>query len=399
MPTDMAAYTTSDLRHINYSFDPKNSDNSCLRLVSELSSIWKDAKREQIIIKPFTDGITNILIKVRHEWPGRSQADADREAVLVRVYGNGTDTMIDRTKELRVHELLAAEGLASPILATFENGFMYGFIPGEPCTARDFHNADISRAIARRLGEWHGSLPISVLAATKASEQEALNLSQSIPNIWSNARKWIDLLPASTTELREHNEMFKKELTWLLELLGNTPGLDGKHLVFSHTDLLCANVILEEGPATSSAERSVTFIDYEYATAAPPAFDIANVFAEWAGPDGELSWMPSQTQRFDFIREYVQSFRTHSGVHDREMSVQSAVEKLYQQVDLFRGLPGFYWGIWGLIQASISNIDFDYVSYAERRHSEYWGWKAEHDGSRVRNGLEATGRERAWARE
>jgi ethanolamine kinase len=108
--------------------------------------------------------------------------------------------------------------------------------------------------------------------------------------------------------------------------------------------------------------------------------------------------MPSQSQRLDFIKYYVDAFRRCSDVHEHTASSEQAVEQLYQQVDLFRGLPGYYWGIWGLIQASISDIDFDFAAYAERRHSEYWGWKAEYDGSRVREGLEATVREQAWAR-
>ena len=397
----MAAGILSDLQHINHSFDPKDVENSCLRLVAVVSPEWKSARREHITLKPFTDGITNILIKVGQLWPGRSEEDADREAVLVRVYGNGTDMMIDRAKELRVHKLLAAQELASPLLATFENGFIYGFITGEPCTPQDFHDAHTSRAIARRLGQWHGSLPISALVSWSASEEETSDLTRKVPNIWSNGRKWIDLLPDNTTELKERNEVFRRELTWLLEVLGNIPGLDDQDLVFSHTDLLCGNVILENQDAskeTNLTELSVTFIDYEYATSAPAAFDIANVFAEWAGPEGELSWMPSQAQRLDFIKQYVKSFRKHSRIHESSMNVQRTVEELYQQVDLFRGLPGFYWGIWGLIQASISDIDFDYVAYAERRHSEYWGWKAEYDGTRVRDGLEASVREKAWAK-
>ena len=40
------------------------------------------------------------------------------------------------------------------------------------------------------------------------------------------------------------------------------------------------------------------------------------------------------------------------------------------QVDRFRGAPGFYWGIWALIQATISQIDFDYAGYAEIRLGE-----------------------------
>jgi len=63
------------------------------------------------------------------------------------------------------------------------------------------------------------------------------------------------------------------------------------------------------------------------------------------------------------------------------------------------GVPGFYWGIWALIQATISQIDFDYASYADLRLGEYWGWKAELDGSRKGEGREAPLRERRWAEE
>jgi len=69
------------------------------------------------------------------------------------------------------------------------------------------------------------------------------------------------------------------------------------------------------------------------------------------------------------------------------------------EVDAFRGMPGLYWGIWALIQATISEIDFDYASYAEVRLAEYWSWKAETDGTRERNGQEMSVREKRLAQE
>jgi ethanolamine kinase len=69
---------------------------------------------------------------------------------------------------------------------------------------------------------------------------------------------------------------------------------------------------------------------------------------------------------------------------------------LFKQVDEFRGLPGLYWGIWALIQARISHIDFDYSSYAEIRLGEYWAWREEVDGTR--KGAMCL-RERRWAQE
>ena len=56
-------------------------------------------------------------------------------------------------------------------------------------------------------------------------------------------------------------------------------------------------------------------------------------------------------------------------------------------------------GVWALIQAQISQIDFDYADYAEQRLGEYWAWKREVDGSRAKAGEEVPLREKRWAQE
>jgi len=52
-------------------------------------------------------------------------------------------------------------------------------------------------------------------------------------------------------------------------------------------------------------------------------------------------------------------------------------------------------GIWALIQAVISQIDFDYAAYAEIRLSEYWTWKK--SLTEVIPFSEMTEREQRWA--
>jgi ethanolamine kinase len=167
--------------------------------------------------------------------------------------------------------------------------------------------------------------------------------------------------------------------------------------------LLSGNVIVQpkkEGATSTGGEEIVSFIDYEYATPSPAAFDIANHFAEWGGFDCEHHLLPAKSQRQDFIREYIQSyfsFQTEKDNSDVDLKVEA--QKLFEEVDMWRGIPGFYWGIWALIQATISQIDFDYASYAEVRLGEYWAWRAEGDGSRAASGMEIPVRERRWAEE
>lgn len=147
------------------------------------------------------------------------------------------------------------------------------------------------------------------------------------------------------------------------------------------------------------APEVVSFIDYEYATPSPAAFDIANHFAEWGGFDCDFNFLPTKYQRLDFIRRYIQSYFAHLGQKKTEKELEVESQTLFAEVDVFRGIPGFYWGIWALIQATISQIDFDYASYAEIRLGEYYAWRAESDGSRASSQEEMPLRESRWAQE
>lgn len=141
---------------------------------------------------------------------------------------------------------------------------------------------------------------------------------------------------------------------------------------------------------------SVSFIDYEYATPSPAAFDISNHFAEWVGYDCDYAAIPRRGQRLAFVREYIETYAKLTG---GSMDVEEETQKLMEEVEVFRGVPGFYWGIWSIIQSTISKIDFDYASYAELRLGEYWACRGEQDGSRVAAGKEVPLREQTWASE
>jgi ethanolamine kinase len=219
--------------------------------------------------------------------------------------------------------------------------------------------------------------------------------------VWTTMQRWILALPTSTTAQSNRREQLMRELESLTKLLGDTPGVGGANpFIFAHCDLLSGNVIIEPSSSSASASRrssasngsdepetaaTVSFIDYEYATPAPASFDIANHFAEWGGFDCDYSAMPTRSTRRAFLHEYLRSF----SAHQNRTYKAAELEELFEQVDRFRGVPGFYWGIWALIQAQISLIDFDYASYAEVRLEEYRAWK---EGK-------GTEREKRWAQE
>jgi ethanolamine kinase len=164
---------------------------------------------------------------------------------------------------------------------------------------------------------------------------------------------------------------------------------------------LSGNIIVQPHSTETKALEieTVSFIDYEYATPSPAAFDIANHFAEWGGFDCDFTVLPTRKQRRDFIQEYIRSYFLHKHVQITPETEEAEAIQLFNEVDIFRGVPGFYWGIWALIQAKISQIDFDYAAYAEIRLGEYWAWREEVEGNSTMAGKGIALREKRWAQE
>ncbi|KAK7969917.1 ethanolamine kinase [Apiospora saccharicola] len=393
---------------IDLSYDPKDADASALRLVTALRPDWAEPSAK-VEFKRFTDGITNTLLKAVNKREGASKEDIDIEAILLRAYGHGTDVLIDRQRETQNHELLMQHGLAPELLARFSNGMMYRYLRGTVTTPKDLREPRVYLAVARRLAQWHATMPcVHSASATSNGETGSKNGTSSgmvapnkpPPNVWTVMQKWLHALPHETEAEQTRQKSLQEELHWLIKELSQRPGLGEYGLVFAHCDLLSGNVIIEPKAAGSpDMEDSVAFIDYEYATPSPAAFDLANHFAEWGGFDCDFTVLPTRSQRREFIAEYIRAYFAQLPSGPADVDVDSEIDKMCQEVDAFRGLPGFYWGIWALIQATISQIDFDYASYAEIRLGEYWAWKAEHTGQRKAKGEDLPVRERRWAEE
>ncbi|KAG5299331.1 ethanolamine kinase [Histoplasma capsulatum G186AR] len=414
----------ASLRYIPLSYNQADSQASALRLVLTLNPHWEHSEGDIEFIR-FTDGITNTLLKIIKRVPGLSDEQVDNDAVLMRAYGNHTEILIDRERETRSHALLAERGLAPPLLARFQNGLLYRFIRGKVTSPDDLNNPRIFKAIARRLAQWHAVLPINEISPTSSPQERQETTSPARPTLtptastevdditpvkirhagtsfWSVLQKWILALPVSTEQERLRRRKLQKEFERIVAEFDDDKGLGKGGLVFAHCDLLSANVIVlprgvDSTPANATEDETVNFIDYEYATPSPAAFDIANHFAEWAGYDCDFNKIPTQSVRKEFLTEYVKSYAEHSTLSGANQ--KDVVEKLFKDVDRFRGIPGFYWGVWALIQATISQIDFDYASYAELRLGEYWAWRREIDGTRSQAGEEMPLRERRWAQE
>lgn len=239
------------VRFIPLTYDSQDSHQSALKLILTLVPEW-GSDDSNIDFVRFTDGITNTLLKAVNRRPGMSKLDVDREAILLRAYGSGTAILIDREREAENHELLMKYNLAPELLARFKNGMMYRYICGTPAHHQDLSDPLILTAIARRMAQWHATVPClpdhhktaysngasaaGVSNGTSGAEngEDHKSRQQMIdnaapgkppPNVWTTMQKWILALPTDTEAQRERQALLQRELVGLIEKLSQRPGL------------------------------------------------------------------------------------------------------------------------------------------------------------------------------
>jgi len=241
----------SHIRFIPLSYDSSNSRESALRLVLSVRPDWSDSTSTIEFVR-FTDGITNTLLKAINKLPGLSKDDVDRDAILLRAYGHGTDLIIDRHRETQNHELLMRYGLAPELLARFQNGMMYRFIRGNVTHPEDLRKPAIYKAVARRLAEWHAIVPCipgrtghhsrqnsrsDVVSVTSEDELQrkidGVAPGKPPPNVWTVMQKWIFALPTETEAQRARQAELQREFEGLVAELSQRPGLGENGVCFN----------------------------------------------------------------------------------------------------------------------------------------------------------------------
>lgn len=278
-----------------------------LRLIRELRPHWKP---EQVRTKRFKDGITNKLLACYVE-------EDMRDCVLVRVYGERTELLVDRENEVRNFQLLRAHGCAPKLYCTFQNGLCYEYVQGVALGPEHIREPQLFRLIALEMAKIHtihanGSLPK--------------------PTLWHKMHRYFTLVkdeisPSLSADVPKV-EVLEQELAWLKEHLSQ---LDSP-VVFCHNDLLCKNIIYD-------SDKGVNVVDY--------------------------SRYPARETQVQWLRYYLEA-QKGTAASPRE------VERLYAQVNKFALASHFFWALWALIQNQYSTISFDFLRYAVIRFNQYF---------------------------
>jgi thiamine kinase-like enzyme len=249
-------------------------------------------------------GITNHNLKV----------DVDGELFVLRVVGKDTDLLgIDRGVELAATEAAAAVGVGPEVVAFVEpEGWLVTrFIEGETPSLERMREPEMLVRVADSLRAFHGGAPIpgrfDSFRVVEAYRDTALARGGTIPEayVWAQA-------------IAERIERERGDV----------------ELEPCHNDLLNANFLDGGG--------RLRIVDWEYAGMGDVFFDLANF---------SINHELGQKEREALLLAYSGELR---GAEVRSL-------------ELMRFMSDFREAMWGVVQAAVSELDFDFAEYS-REH-------------------------------
>ena len=130
--------------------------------------------------KVFDAGITNALFAIFEADKGLKASGDD--VVLLRVNGNRTEDLIDRTDELISFVTLHRNKLSPPVYAQLKNGLCYGFISGNHLSAAELRDPVLLTHTSRIMAKFH-----SIKIPHAFQERE--------PLVWYKTNQWLKIVP------------------------------------------------------------------------------------------------------------------------------------------------------------------------------------------------------------
>ncbi|KAG9139923.1 hypothetical protein Leryth_022873 [Lithospermum erythrorhizon] len=309
-----------------------------MKLLVSLAETWGDViDMGNLKVEQLKGAMTNEVFKI--SWPMKNQDS--RRTVLVRLYGEGVELFFNRDEEIQTFECMSKHGYGPRLLGHFPGGRVEEFIHARTLSADDLRDSALSALIANKMREFH-------------------KLDMAGPKhigLWDRMRNWLTEAKRLCSE--EHlKEFCLDELDNELKKLENEFKVK-QEIGFCHNDLQYGNIMINENT------RSITLIDYEYASYNPVAYDIANHFCEMTADYHtetphilDYNKYPGLEERLQFVRAYL----SHAG----HKPTESEVEQLANETEKYALASHLFWGLWGVISEHVNSIDFDLSESSKR---------------------------------
>lgn len=234
---------------------------------------------------------------------------------FAKVVGPGTEAFIDR-KVAHEAAVLASDLGIGPSLIGYveEDDFeVYEFLEGYRCfTIADMTDSDLAGTVMNCYAKMHAA---PALSGSNPWDQQIESLVDQIEAVGADR-------PGDLTDL-----------LWQKERARQAIGHSGILSVPCYNDGYVTNYMRNDG-------SDVRIIDWEYGANNDPYWDLATYFFE--------SFADRSTQK-----RLLCIYNSEAGAN--EMA----------RIDLFVPLVCLKWGLWASLQSSVSQIDFDYLKYAD----------------------------------
>ncbi|XP_031420518.1 choline/ethanolamine kinase isoform X2 [Clupea harengus] len=326
-----------------------------------LSGSWKTISEEDFEISIVSGGLSNLLYKC--SLPDHVRPVGDEPArVLLRIYGailQGVDSLV---LESVMFAILAERTLGPRLFGIFPEGRLEQYIPSNRLRTEQLAVPELSAEIASKMARFHGM----VMPFNKEPKWLFGTIDRYMEQI--KTLKFV-----RDTHIKKFNKVMKYDLPNELETLRSLLAATHSPVVFCHND------VQEDGRQVNATDK-LMLIDFEYSSYNYRGFDFGNHFCEWMYDYTYDQWpfykssvdhYPTKEQQLHFIRHYL----TESGGYgDREDHLQ-VEEELMLEANRFALASHFFWGLWSIIQARISTIEFGYMDYALCRFDAYFRQK------------------------
>jgi thiamine kinase-like enzyme len=256
----------------------------------------------ELKLEPLGGGITNRNFRV----------DVDGGAYVLRIGGKDTELLgIDRSVEHGASLAAAAVGVGPEVVAFLEpDGYLVTrFVEGQPISLEEMHRTETIVRVASTLRRIHDGPPIpgrfDSFRVVEAYRDTAEEHGVTVPSAYQPAKEIAERIEAERGE---------------------------QPLRPCHNDLLNANFI-------DDGER-IRIVDWEYAGMGDVFFDLANL---------SINHEFAQAENEALLAAYFGNVRP---------SARAALR-------LMRFMSDFREAMWGVVQQGISELDFDFVAYAE----------------------------------
>uniref|UniRef100_A0A8C5KI93 Ethanolamine kinase n=1 Tax=Jaculus jaculus TaxID=51337 RepID=A0A8C5KI93_JACJA len=319
-----------------------------------LGGAWRRVRPEELRVCPVRSGVS-LGTPLRTALP-------DMGPLPSSIFLQGVDSLV---LESVMFAILAERSLGPQLYGVFPEGRLEQYLPSRPLKTRELREPVLSAAIATKMAHFHGmEMPF-----TKEPHWLFGTMERYL--------KQIQDLPSTGLPQMNLVEMYslKDEMNNLRKLLDATPS----PVVFCHNDIQEGNILLLSEPENAD---SLMLVDFEYSSYNYRGFDIGNHFCEWVYDYTHEEWpfykarptdYPTRGQQLHFIRHYLAEIKKSETLSPEEQ--KKLEEDLLTEVNRYALASHFFWGLWSILQASMSTIEFGYLEYAQSRFQFYFQQK------------------------